>query len=188
MSKLIKKACDGLYYGPAPSKKTISLDDIHKVCTVIVNCREVTSTSHWYFPSSGEKTDETIYAVEDGEVTNEQHRFIAHPTPDKKVANPKDVQNVCEKIVRAIQHDKQSVYVHCFDGTSTCGVVVMLCLYWLNGGKQFDPFEEMRKGKSEFLLCDLKVQQTQVKSLYSFVNNRIYWGSQLVEPKKKKRR
>lgn len=182
---MIQRACPGLYYGPEPSTRTVSLEEIHEDCTVIVNCRpiEPEGRGHWYFPSKGEQLDERIHRTNKDEDEEEQ-RFIAFPIPNRGLPKQKDLLKVCKTIVECVQREQEVVYVHCRRDKETCGPVVALCMYWLKGEKDYDPIQELRK-KMEFQICVTKDQRNLVKSCYDHVQQEWYWKGAGFQKKRK---
>lgn len=181
----MRQACKGLYYGPEPSSKTVPLQDLHEACDVIVNCRPIEGKAHWYFPSMGTKLDETI--LMDTDSSDQEKRYIAFPIANRSFPDKKDLLKVCSTIVECIQKNNDVVYVHCRRDKETCGPVVVLCMYWLKGEKNYDPIKDLRQ-RMEHQLCVTKDQRNLVASCYEFVQTQWYWsGAGFVSQRKKAR-
>lgn len=171
----MKKVDDHLYYGPAPSNRTIPLREVLETCNVLVNCRERSETSHWYFHEKGESMDEIHEGNEEDDNETVRKRFIGCPTPSRGLADKEQVERVCRKIVEEIRNHESVVYVHCRDGYSECGVIVCVCMYWLENRVDYDPVHELRL-QNEYMLCNSKEQRKQATDLYPFAKKMNYWN------------
>lgn len=180
----MRQACQGLYYGPEPSSKTIGLEEIHEQCDVIINCRPLEGKAHWYFPSKGSEMDETIRVDED---TMAEKRFIAFPIANRALPDKKELLKVCRTVVDCIRKNKDHVYIHCRRDKETCGPLIVLCMYWLKGEKDYDPINDLRQ-RMEHQLCSTKDQRNLVTSCYEFVQSQWYWSGQGFVPQQKKAR
>ena len=181
----------GLSFGPPP--KSATLRDLKTFHDVFVNLRTETDTSHWYFPTppplptdkkplkqSKESTPWTTLTedVEEEEVHIKTIQFIRFPIEHGKLANGKHINELCRQIVKYIVKDGLSVYIHCSDGSQTCGPLVLGCFYWLKEEKGFDPIEYIHKGtKLRFLLCKSKEQRKQLGEIKEYAQKMTQWGT-----------
>jgi hypothetical protein len=156
----MKQVCEYLYYGPAPKSKTMR-EELDNHIQVFVNLRESSETSHWY---CNDERETISFPIANGSIYQDKGRVS-----DKN----KSVKELCHRIVEHI-HAKRNVYIHCVDGVSTCGPIVLGCWFWIMNDSKFDPLHEIRQ-KAEFQLCKSNEQQQQLDDIKKYALSIIRW-------------
>lgn len=155
-----------LYYGPPPKSKTMR--ELEEYVTLFVNLRTRTATSHWY---SAKKINTIELEIPREEVYEDKGRNVK----DKN----KTVQQLVEQIANRIRNNGEVVYIHCDDGHSTCGPIVLGVWYWLANN---DPLTEMRN-RLDFAICTSREQRAQLDAIKLYADKKRKWNEWKFPPK-----
>lgn len=155
-----------LYYGPPPKSKTMR--ELEEYVTLFVNLRTRTATSHWY---SAKKPNTIELEIPREEVYEDKGRNVK----DKN----KTVQQLVEQIANRIRNNGEVVYIHCDDGHSTCGPIVLGVWYWLANN---DPLTEMRN-RLNFAICTSREQRAQLDAIKLYADKKRKWNEWKFPPK-----
>jgi hypothetical protein len=145
-----------LYYGPPP--KSATMRELEQYITLFVNLRNRTGTSHWY---------------------SDRHITIELQVPREDVyldkgRNVKDKHKTVKRVVEQISNqiiNGEVVYIHCEDGFSTCGPIVLGVWYWLESG---DPLTEIRN-RLDFAICNTREQKNQLEEIKEYAEKKRSW-------------